>query len=124
MSPTLQTHFADYAAHHQTAGQPALPLVGIPLIVFSLFALLQQVPLFAVGGFTVTLAHALVAGRDCLLPHARPACWPRCMLAVLGGQRCRGPFPAVDRLAGPVRVWAGSCSSWATTSTRSGRRLS
>ena len=59
MSPTLRAHFADYAAFHGTPGNKACHYVGIPLIVL---ALLARVPLFAVGGFTVTLAEvALVA---------------------------------------------------------------
>jgi len=62
MSPTLRAHFADYAAFHGTPGNKACHYVGIPLIVLALLALLARVPLFAVGGFTVTLAEvALVA---------------------------------------------------------------
>jgi len=56
MSPTLRAHFADYAAFHVTAGNKACHYVGVPLIVLALLALLARVPLFAVGGFTVTLA--------------------------------------------------------------------
>jgi uncharacterized membrane protein YGL010W len=62
MSPTLQTYFADYASHHRTSGNQLCHSVGIPLIVFSLIALLTQVPLFAVGGYTVTLAEIVIAG--------------------------------------------------------------
>ena len=54
MSPTLKAHFADYAAFHGTAGNRACHYVGIPLIVLSLFALLSAVPLFTLGGYTVT----------------------------------------------------------------------
>ena len=56
MSPTLRAHFADYASFHGTTGNKACHYVGIPLIVLALLALLARVPLFAVGGFTVTLA--------------------------------------------------------------------
>jgi uncharacterized membrane protein YGL010W len=56
MSPTLKKHFADYAAFHGTAGNKACHYVGIPLIVLAGLALLARVPLFALGGFTVTLA--------------------------------------------------------------------
>ena len=56
MTPTLRAHFADYASFHGTAGNKACHYVGIPLIVLALLALLARVPLFAVGGFTVTLA--------------------------------------------------------------------
>jgi uncharacterized membrane protein YGL010W len=56
MSPTLRAYFADYAAFHGTAGNKACHYVGIPLIVLALLALLARVPLFAVGGFEVTLA--------------------------------------------------------------------
>lgn len=62
MSPTLQTHFADYASHHQTAGNRLCHSIGIPLIVFSLMALLAQVPLFTVAGYTVTLAEVVIVG--------------------------------------------------------------
>jgi len=61
MSPTLRAHFADYAAFHGTAGNKACHYVGIPLIVLALLALLARVPLFAVGGFTVTLAEVALA---------------------------------------------------------------
>jgi uncharacterized membrane protein YGL010W len=61
MSPTLQTHFADYASHHQTGGNQLCHSIGIPLIVFSLVALLTQVPLATVGGYTVTLAEVVIA---------------------------------------------------------------
>lgn len=61
MSPTLRTHFADYASHHQTSGNQACHSVGIPLIVFSLIALLAQVGLASVGGYTITLAHVVIA---------------------------------------------------------------
>jgi uncharacterized membrane protein YGL010W len=60
MSPTLRTHFADYASHHQTAGNRLCHSIGIPLIVFSLVALLSQVGLAAVGGSTITLAHVVI----------------------------------------------------------------
>jgi len=60
MSPVLKAHFTDYAAFHGTPGNKACHYVGIPLIVLSLFALLGAVPLFAVGGFTVTLAELLL----------------------------------------------------------------
>jgi uncharacterized membrane protein YGL010W len=61
MSPALEAHFTDYAAFHGTPGNKACHYVGIPLIVISLFALLGAVPLFVVGGFTVTLAEVLLA---------------------------------------------------------------
>lgn len=60
MSPSLQTHFADYASHHQTAGNQLCHSIGIPLIVFSAVTLLQQVPLVELGGHTVTLAEAVI----------------------------------------------------------------
>jgi uncharacterized membrane protein YGL010W len=58
MSPALRTHFADYAAFHGTPGNKACHYVGIPLIVLAVLALLARVPLFAAGGYTVTLAEA------------------------------------------------------------------
>jgi uncharacterized membrane protein YGL010W len=60
MSPVLAAHFTDYAAFHGTPGNKACHYVGIPLIVVSLFALLSAVPLFTVGGFTVTLAEVVL----------------------------------------------------------------
>jgi uncharacterized membrane protein YGL010W len=60
MSPTLKAHFADYASFHGTAGNKACHYVGIPLIVLSILALLARVPLFDVGGFTVTLAEVFL----------------------------------------------------------------
>ena len=60
MSPTLKAHFADYAAFHGTAGNKACHYVGIPLIVLSILALLARVPLFPVGGFTVTAAEVFL----------------------------------------------------------------
>jgi len=60
MTPTLKAHFADYASFHATAGNKACHSVGIPLIVFSILALLSRVPLFALGGFDVTLAEVAV----------------------------------------------------------------
>jgi len=60
MTPTLKAHFADYAAFHGTVGNKACHYVGIPLIVLSILALLARVPLFEVGGFTVTLAEAFL----------------------------------------------------------------
>jgi uncharacterized membrane protein YGL010W len=60
MSPTLRTHFADYASHHQTTGNRLCHSIGIPLIVFSLIALLRLVPLMTVGGHTITLAEVVI----------------------------------------------------------------
>jgi uncharacterized membrane protein YGL010W len=60
MSPTLRTHFADYASHHQTSGNQLCHSIGIPLIVFSGLALLRQVGLLSVGGYTITLAEVLI----------------------------------------------------------------
>jgi uncharacterized membrane protein YGL010W len=60
MTPTLKSHFADYAEHHATPGNKWCHMVGIPLIVLSLFGLLAAVPLATVGGFTLTLAEVLL----------------------------------------------------------------
>lgn len=60
MTPTLRSYFEDYAAHHGTPGNRVCHSVGIPLIVLSVFALLSRVPLFAVGGFTVTAAEIVL----------------------------------------------------------------
>jgi uncharacterized membrane protein YGL010W len=60
MTPTLRSYFADYAAHHGTSGNRLCHMIGIPLIVLSVFILLGKLPLFAVGGFTVTAGEALL----------------------------------------------------------------
>jgi uncharacterized membrane protein YGL010W len=60
MRPALQAHFSDYASFHRTPGNQACHFVGIPLIVLSLFALLARVPLFELGGFTVTAAELVL----------------------------------------------------------------
>jgi uncharacterized membrane protein YGL010W len=56
MSPALKSHFSDYAAFHATPGNQACHMVGIPMIVLTAFALLAQLPLLQLGGFTVTAA--------------------------------------------------------------------
>lgn len=60
MTDALRSHFADYAAFHRTPGNKACHSFGIPLIVLSSLALLARVSLFALGGFTVTLAEVLI----------------------------------------------------------------
>jgi uncharacterized membrane protein YGL010W len=60
MSPVLREHFADYGSFHGTAGNKACHAVGIPLIYFSVIALLAHIPLFRVGGFAVTLAEPVL----------------------------------------------------------------
>jgi uncharacterized membrane protein YGL010W len=60
MSPTLQAQFADYATFHGTPGNKACHYVAVPLIVLTLFALLAQVELATVLGFTVTLAEVVI----------------------------------------------------------------
>ena len=60
MTSTLQAHFADYAAFHGTPGNKACHYVAVPLIVLTVFALLAQVEIATVGGFTVTLAEVLI----------------------------------------------------------------
>jgi len=60
MTEALRDHFADYAAFHRTSGNKVCHSLGIPIIVLSSLALLARVPLFAVGGFTVTLAEILI----------------------------------------------------------------
>ncbi len=56
MSPVLREHFADYGAFHGAAGNKACHAVGIPLIYFSVIALLAHVSLLRIGGFVLTLA--------------------------------------------------------------------
>jgi uncharacterized membrane protein YGL010W len=61
LTDALRRHFDDYAAFHRTAGNQACHCFGIPIIVLSVLALLARVELFALGGFTVTLAEVLIA---------------------------------------------------------------
>jgi uncharacterized membrane protein YGL010W len=61
MSPALQKHFADYASFHTTSGNKTCHALGIPIIVLSTLALLGQVPLVVLGGFTVTVAEVAIA---------------------------------------------------------------
>jgi uncharacterized membrane protein YGL010W len=60
MTEALSRLFADYAAFHRTAGNKACHSFGIPIIVLASLALLARVPLFAPGGFEVTLAEVVV----------------------------------------------------------------
>lgn len=60
MSPALARDFADYAAFHTTSGNKACHALGIPVIVLATGALLGQVPLFALGGVTVTAAEVAI----------------------------------------------------------------
>lgn len=59
-SPRLEAQFADYAAFHGTPGNKACHYVAVPVIVFTLLALLARVEIAAVGGSTVTLAEVLI----------------------------------------------------------------
>ena len=61
MSQALRAHFDDYARFHRTAGNKACHSFGIPIIVLASLALLARVPLFALGGFEVTLAELAIA---------------------------------------------------------------
>jgi len=56
MSPALRDHFADYGSFHATPGNRACHSIGIPLIYFSVMALLAHLPLLPVGGYNLTLA--------------------------------------------------------------------
>jgi uncharacterized membrane protein YGL010W len=62
MSPALRSHFSDYAAFHTTRGNQACHYVGVPLIVFTLIALLAHVRVADLGGFTLTAAEIILAG--------------------------------------------------------------
>jgi uncharacterized membrane protein YGL010W len=61
MSPALRAHFADYSTFHATPGNQACHYVAVPVIVLTVIALLAQVPLAEVSGFTVTLAEVVIA---------------------------------------------------------------
>jgi uncharacterized membrane protein YGL010W len=58
---TLTDHLAQYAAYHQDARNVATHVVGIPLIVFAIAALLSR-PSLMVGGWPVSLATLLGLG--------------------------------------------------------------
>ena len=58
---TLEAHFADYAMHHQTAGNKVCHRIGIPMIMFSLLGMLAAVKLGTIGGFTLDAAIVLIA---------------------------------------------------------------
>jgi uncharacterized membrane protein YGL010W len=60
MSPALRERFADYGSFHVTPGNRLCHSVGIPLIYFSVIALLARVPLFRVDGLALTLAEAVL----------------------------------------------------------------
>jgi uncharacterized membrane protein YGL010W len=62
MSPALRSHFSDYAAFHTTRGNQVCHYVGVPLIVFTLIALLAHVPVADLGDFTLTTAEIILAG--------------------------------------------------------------
>ena len=61
MSPALRAHFADYSTFHATPGNQACHYVAVPVIVLTVIALLAQVPVAEVSGFTVTLAEVVIA---------------------------------------------------------------
>ena len=60
MTSALRSHFADYAAFHQTPGNRLCHSFGIPLIVLGSLSLLARVPLFTAGSVTMTLAEPLI----------------------------------------------------------------
>ena len=58
---SLEAMFADYASYHQTRGNKWCHRIGIPLIMFGLFGMLERVTLFAAEGFRLDAALALIA---------------------------------------------------------------
>lgn len=60
MTPALRSHFADYGSFHATPGNKACHTIGIPLIYFSVIALLAHVPLVRFESFAVTLAEPVI----------------------------------------------------------------
>ena len=50
-----------YAAYHQEKRNIAIHVVGVPLISYSVLIPMSWVPLFSMGGFTVTLALVFTA---------------------------------------------------------------
>lgn len=62
MSTRLATQFDAYSSFHRTPGNQACHLVGIPLIVLTLFGLLSQWTLFHLGGYAVSPAEFVLLG--------------------------------------------------------------
>ena len=119
MSPALQGHFSDYASFHRTPGNQACHYVGIPLIVFSLLALLARVPLFDVGGFTVTAAELVLLGATAVLPTLDAVLAAMMLAASMRWRRRAASRPWRPRWR--CSCSAGCSSSSATTSTRRSR---
>lgn len=62
--------FADYAAHHRTAGNKLFHRLGIPMIVFSLFGMLAHVQLTATPRVDAAIVLIVVATLFYLTLHA------------------------------------------------------
>lgn len=58
---TIDSLFDDYASYHQTPGNKAFHRLGIPMIMLTLIALLQHVPLVHAGGWRVDAAMLVIA---------------------------------------------------------------
>ena len=52
---------SDYASHHATKGNVVCHFVGIPLIVFGIFSMLQRLRVVPFGGGVVTGAEVFIA---------------------------------------------------------------
>ena len=97
MTSTLRSHFDDYAAFHRTAGNKVCHSFGIPIIVLSSLALLAQVPLFSMAGFTVTLAEVVIllfTVYYLTLDATLAALMLTAYVALDGAGRFIGPWPA------------------------------
>lgn len=57
----IRALFADYSAHHRTAGNKFFHRLGIPLIMLTLIGMLTQVPLFDAGTIRFDAAMLLIA---------------------------------------------------------------
>lgn len=51
---------ADYAAYHKTRGNVACHFVGIPLIIFGIFSMLQKVTIGSFAGMPASAAELLI----------------------------------------------------------------
>jgi uncharacterized membrane protein YGL010W len=51
---------ADYAAYHRTRGNVACHFVGVPLIMFGLFSMLQEIRIAFLPGIPLTVAEVLI----------------------------------------------------------------
>ena len=60
----IEHHFADYASHHQTAGNKFFHRLGIPMIMLTLIGMLTRVNLVKTDEITINAAMLLIAAAQ------------------------------------------------------------